>query len=112
MGLLKGLMINQGPAQARIRRERGLYWAERRRGDGCYSMGWAGAFQARAGGTDEAGRRVVAPQADSSPLQFPPISPHLILSAGTSMPTGHYHIYPTDSIAKAHLIFRALFPGP
>ena len=54
-------LINEGPAQARIRPERGLYWAERRRGDGCYSMGWAGAFQASMGGTDEAGRQIVAP---------------------------------------------------
>lgn len=89
MDLLEGLIINQAPARARISSERGLYWAERRRGDGCYSMGWAGAFQASMGGTDAAGRRVVTPRADSDALRFPPISPYPILSAGTSTPAGH-----------------------
>ena len=56
MGLLKGLMINQGPAEARISPERGLYWAERRRGDGCYSMGWAGALSGENGRDRRGGR--------------------------------------------------------
>ena len=89
MGLLKGLMINQGPAEARIRPERGLAMPWPRVLCGCYSWATIKPYQASMGVSDEAGRRVVTPRADSDALRFPPISPYPILSAGTSMPAGH-----------------------
>lgn len=58
MGLLKGLMINQAPAQARISSERGLATPWPRVLCGCYSWATIKPYQARAGvriGSGQAG---------------------------------------------------------